>query len=303
MTLYPVRELYAGALFFPIDRSAEVLHAWREWTETVPDEVTSIGRILRFPPLPEVPEALRGRASRVVEAAYLGDASAGAELLQPLRDARTRARHVRDDPRPRAAAAPHGPRAARARRGRRRVARRRCPRARSMPSWRWPARTPTRRCVSIEIRHLGGALARDAPGGGAQPKIDAQYAMFAAGVAPTPELREARARARASPQGRARRPGAPSYDYYNFARDPRRGGRRAPARRLRPAAGDQGRLRPRPGDRLRPTRSGRPERDMSALSRRERGPHAGVGVARRWRAIRWATSCSSGRRICSPSPT
>src|SRR5580704_10542366 len=32
MTLYPVRELYAGAMFFPIQRSAEVLHAWREWT-------------------------------------------------------------------------------------------------------------------------------------------------------------------------------------------------------------------------------------------------------------------------------
>jgi len=58
MRLYPVRELYAGVLFFPIDRSAEVLHAWRAWTGTVPDEVTSIGRILRLPPVPEVPEPL-----------------------------------------------------------------------------------------------------------------------------------------------------------------------------------------------------------------------------------------------------
>src|SRR5580658_8451495 len=32
MRLYPVRELYAGDLFFPIARAAEVLHAWREWT-------------------------------------------------------------------------------------------------------------------------------------------------------------------------------------------------------------------------------------------------------------------------------
>jgi FAD/FMN-containing dehydrogenase len=37
MRLYPVRELYAGDLFFPIARAAEVLHAWREWTDTVPD--------------------------------------------------------------------------------------------------------------------------------------------------------------------------------------------------------------------------------------------------------------------------
>src|SRR5215472_15174348 len=85
MRLYPVRDLYAGVLFFPIDRSAELLHAWRAWTGTLPDEVTSLGRILRLPPLPEVPEPLRGRAFALVEAAYLGDADTGAELIQPLR--------------------------------------------------------------------------------------------------------------------------------------------------------------------------------------------------------------------------
>jgi hypothetical protein len=29
MRLYGVRELYAGSLFFPFQRAAEVLHAWR----------------------------------------------------------------------------------------------------------------------------------------------------------------------------------------------------------------------------------------------------------------------------------
>ena len=85
MRLYPVRELYAGALFFPIRRAAQVLHAWRTWTSTVPDEVTSVGRILRLPPLPEVPEPLRGRAFALVEAAFLGDAGTGSELLGSLR--------------------------------------------------------------------------------------------------------------------------------------------------------------------------------------------------------------------------
>src|SRR5215470_7139904 len=85
MRLYPVRDLYAGALFFPIQRSAEVLHAWRAWTGTVPDEVTSLGRILRFPQLPEVPEPMRGRAFALVEAAYLGDEGTGAQLTEPLR--------------------------------------------------------------------------------------------------------------------------------------------------------------------------------------------------------------------------
>ena len=63
MRLYPVRDLYAGSLFFPIARAAEVLHAWRAWTGTVPDEVTSQGRLVRLPPLPPLPEPLRGRPS------------------------------------------------------------------------------------------------------------------------------------------------------------------------------------------------------------------------------------------------
>ena len=56
--LFPIAEVYAGALFFPWERAAEVLHAWREWVETVPDEVTSVGRILQFPPLEAVPLAV-----------------------------------------------------------------------------------------------------------------------------------------------------------------------------------------------------------------------------------------------------
>src|SRR3984957_4338959 len=62
MRLYPVRALYAGALFFPVQRSAEVLHAWRAWTDTVPDEVTSLARTLRAPSVPAVPPRLPGRA-------------------------------------------------------------------------------------------------------------------------------------------------------------------------------------------------------------------------------------------------
>src|SRR5262249_20259058 len=34
MLLYPVSELYAGVLFFPVQRAAEVLHSWREWVTT-----------------------------------------------------------------------------------------------------------------------------------------------------------------------------------------------------------------------------------------------------------------------------
>ena len=84
--LYPVSEVYAGVLFFPIERGHEVLRAWRRWIEDVPDEVTSVGRFLQFPPIPDIPEPLRGGSFVVVEATSLLDESATDELLRPLRD-------------------------------------------------------------------------------------------------------------------------------------------------------------------------------------------------------------------------
>jgi FAD/FMN-containing dehydrogenase len=85
LELYPVDELYAGMLAFPVERAAEILRAWREWVRTVPDEATSVGRILHFPPFEEIPEPVRGQSFVVVEMAYLGDEAAASQLLAPLR--------------------------------------------------------------------------------------------------------------------------------------------------------------------------------------------------------------------------
>jgi FAD/FMN-containing dehydrogenase len=84
--LYPVRELYAGALFWPQERAAEILKAWQAWASGVPDSVTSVGRFLNLPPLPEVPDGLRGRSFVLVEAACLAMEGEGIELLRPLRE-------------------------------------------------------------------------------------------------------------------------------------------------------------------------------------------------------------------------
>jgi UDP-N-acetylenolpyruvoylglucosamine reductase len=85
LVLHPVAELYAGWLIYPIERSAEILKAWREWTDTVPEEVTSVGRILQLPPIPDIPEPLRGARIVVVEAAMIMDEAEGSKLLEPLR--------------------------------------------------------------------------------------------------------------------------------------------------------------------------------------------------------------------------
>ena len=86
LMLFPVAEIYAGCFLWPIERATEILKAWREWIETVPDECESIGRMLQLPDVPFLPEHVRGRSFVLVEPAFVGTESDGAALVQPLRD-------------------------------------------------------------------------------------------------------------------------------------------------------------------------------------------------------------------------
>jgi len=85
LALVPVAEIYAGCLFWPIERAREILNAWREWIETVPVECHSIGRMLQLPDVPFLPEHVRGRSFVLVEPAFIGTESDGAALVAPLR--------------------------------------------------------------------------------------------------------------------------------------------------------------------------------------------------------------------------
>lgn len=84
--LYPVTEIYGGALFFPMEQAREIFTAYSQWLETIPEEVTSSIVMMRMPPLPEVPEMLRGKAVVSIRAAILGTEAEGAALLKPLHD-------------------------------------------------------------------------------------------------------------------------------------------------------------------------------------------------------------------------
>ena len=86
LALYPVPEIYAGCFFWPIERATEILKAWREWVDTVPDECESIGRMLQLPDAPFLPDHLRGRSFVLVEPAFIGSESDGAALVQRFRD-------------------------------------------------------------------------------------------------------------------------------------------------------------------------------------------------------------------------
>ncbi|HEY7537687.1 MAG TPA: FAD-binding oxidoreductase [Gaiellaceae bacterium] len=179
--LFPISEVYAGALFFPWERSAEVLHAWLEWTQTVPDEVTSVGRIIQFPPLDEVPEPMRGRAFVIVHAYFLGSEAEGARLLAPLRalgpeidtiamvpPVALSEMHM-DPPDPVPYLGEH-------------LVLDRLPASAidSFVAVAGPGSGST--LVSVEIRHAGGALGRGGADHGALDKLPGEYVYFGIGM-------------------------------------------------------------------------------------------------------------------------
>jgi len=83
--LVPLKEVYAGAMFWPIERAAEVLTAWRGWIDDLADTCQSLGRMLQLPDAPFLPEHLRGRSFVLVEAAIIGSEAEAVDLLRPIR--------------------------------------------------------------------------------------------------------------------------------------------------------------------------------------------------------------------------
>ncbi len=83
--LVPVAEVVAGAMFWPWERAEEVLETWRRATTELPDTVDSLAALIQVPPLPEMPEPFRGRSFAVVMAAASDGPDSIAGLLEPLR--------------------------------------------------------------------------------------------------------------------------------------------------------------------------------------------------------------------------
>lgn len=70
--------------------------------------------------------------------------------------------------------------------------------------------------LTVELRHLGGALGRPDPSHGALSHLEAQYSLFAAGMVAVPEL-EAPVRAQLRAVQAALEPWAASHMYLNYA--------------------------------------------------------------------------------------
>jgi FAD/FMN-containing dehydrogenase len=185
--LFPVTEVYAGVLFWPIERAAEVLAAWREWVDTVPDEVTSVGRLLQFPSIPDVPEFLRARSFVVVEATVLADESVGSEIVRTLRELGpeldtfalippTSLTALHMDPEHPVPGAGDGGMLS------------------DLTAEAIDVVVETvvgSPLLTFELRHIGGALAVAAPEHGALASLAGRFVYFGAGIAPTPEAKVA----------------------------------------------------------------------------------------------------------------
>jgi FAD/FMN-containing dehydrogenase len=83
--LVQVGAIQAGGLWFPVERASEVLHAWREWAPQLPEGVTTSARILNVPPMPHIPEPIRGKSFALVLVSVLGDEEEANAHLAPLR--------------------------------------------------------------------------------------------------------------------------------------------------------------------------------------------------------------------------
>lgn len=191
LELLPIADLYAGALVFPATVGAEAVRTYRDWAASLPDEVTSIVRFVTPPPIPDVPEPIRGVPLLTIGAACIGDQASGEATIAPLREIgetimdtfeqmpAAGLSHIHMDPENPVPGIGSGVTIA------------------ALPDEAIDAFTAAAGPDSgsplllSELRHLGGAVGRPAENGGALSHLDASFAMYSVGMPMTPELGEA----------------------------------------------------------------------------------------------------------------
>jgi FAD/FMN-containing dehydrogenase len=190
-SLYPLSEAYAGMIAWPADRGAEVFSLYREWTGGFPEEMSAWARFLTLPPLPEVPEPLRARPVVDITAAYAGPEEEGAELLKPLRELGDPVvdtfgaipgaglSAINGDPEEPVPGIGDGD-----------LLRELSPDAVAALVEVAGADSGSP-LLMVQLRQLGGALARASDDGGATSKLDADFAMYSVGVAMGPDVSRA----------------------------------------------------------------------------------------------------------------
>jgi FAD/FMN-containing dehydrogenase len=76
----------AGPIFWPMERSGEVLRFYRDWVADAPDELMTIIVHRKAPPLPFVPPELHGKPVVMIVCCWVGDPEEGENFIRPLRE-------------------------------------------------------------------------------------------------------------------------------------------------------------------------------------------------------------------------
>jgi hypothetical protein len=217
--LVPVTEAYAGTLLFPAEVAADGLRRYRDWTAELPDEVASILRFMNLPPIPDIPEPIRGKKLLQIAACVIGSQEDGEKALAPLREIgepvmdtfdkvpSTALSRIAMDPEPPVPALGH-----------------------HMTLGELPDEAidtyvevagpeSDSPLLLAEVRHLGGALARPAENGGALDKLDAEYVALGIGMLMDPNMREP-IDAQLDKMMDAMKPWSAEGGYYNYAERP-----------------------------------------------------------------------------------
>jgi FAD binding domain len=185
--LYPAPHVYAGAMLWPWERATEVLQRYVEWCRTAPDAISTSARLLQVPPLPDIPEGLRGRQFVAIDGAYLGEEAAAAEVLAPLRALAPEIDLFAPIP---AAALSHihmDPEHPVPGHGNGMVLTELTPAAiETLVAVAGPGSGSP--LLAVEMRQLGGAIGVPPAEHGALAKIGGAFVLFAVGMAMTPEM-------------------------------------------------------------------------------------------------------------------
>ena len=92
--LHPVHTVLAGPTFWPLEQTAEVMRAYREFLPAAPRELNGFFALLTVPPAPPFPEELHGQKVCGVVWCHLGSETDAQAALAPMLDVGTPLMHA-----------------------------------------------------------------------------------------------------------------------------------------------------------------------------------------------------------------